>query len=287
MLPITSATDTYRVGIWTLRQNLDVVGLWAALSVGLWGAKEYLIEQVLSGQVPAAGTLEFTLMLTGTSLAINLLLTGILVVPLHAALLSDARVAGLRALADGAVVCRVAWRLFLIGAAVWVIFTAAEKVMQLLQAGGVLTEPILTEYAGPGGQPELILELGFRGVHILLYGFAVILLGLGIPRAVALGRAGPVGGSIRWGMRLFGPMAARLAAGPGIVLIVAEFAQWKVIAALPATFPRITPLALEIVSGLVDLAVVAFCTAMIAGVLSDGYRRALASAAESTGTKTG
>jgi len=273
MLPIASAADTYRVGVWTLRQNLAVLGLWIALEAGYWGAKSYLFSQMLSGNVPATGTPGFTLMLIGTSLAIKLFLTGILVVPLHAALLTDGRVAGFRALAEGAVVCRVAWRLFLIGLAVWIVFTTADKVMQLLEAGGMMT-------VGLEDRAAFTSQLGYRGVHLVVYGFAVILLGLGIPRAVALGRAGPLVGSIRWGARLFRPMAARLVAGPGIVFLVNEFVQWKVIGASSGYFTRISPFTLEIVSGLMDLAVLAFCTAMIAGVLSDGYRRALASAAD-------
>lgn len=278
MLPIISAADTYRVGIWTLRQNLGVVGLWMALSAGSWGATEYLSQQILAGNVPAVGAPEFTVLYLGTWLAINFLLMGILVVPLHAALLSDGRAVGFRALADGAVVCRVAFRLFLIGLAVWIVLTAADKIMQLLQNGGMLT-------GGIGGRAEFTLQLGYRGAHFAVYGLAVTLLGLGIPRAVALGRAGPLGGSIRWGARLFRPMAARLVVGPGIVLLATEFIQWKVVGAMPVAFPRIPPLGLEILAGLIDLAVLAFCTAMIAGVLSDGYRRALANAATPAGTE--
>lgn len=271
MLPVTSAADTYRAGFWALRRNAALCCAWIVLYTGYQEALGVWYLRLLLGKVSGLGVP----VLVATSWIIGFLLIALLAVPLHASFLSDGRVTGVRALADGAVVCRVAWRGFLI------VIAAAIPTVLLFMFGDMLLNGALTRaLAALGhGAPSPALLFGFRAIVLTLFGLATVLLGLGIPRAVALGRAGTLGGSIRWGLRFFRPMAGRLAAGPCLVSMAVAFMQWRVLVDIKGAFDPLWPFAHLSASMLIAYATFVLCMAMIAGILSDAFRRAQATAA--------
>jgi hypothetical protein len=90
-------------------------------------------------------------------------------------------------------------------------------------------------------------------------------------------RPGP--SSFQRGTRHFWRMAANLAAGPGLVLLVYEIPSELVVASLAAQIDGRAFIPVEVVDTLVGTCIGVFSAAMTAGILSDAYRRALASEA--------
>jgi hypothetical protein len=270
VLPITSPFDTYRAGLWAVRKNLRlVVGYIALVTAGsflLWAADA---ESLLFGMGTGAGLVLSLLMLVAACM-----IPAILIYPLHATFLSDGRVKGLAAIESLGRLWRIGWRLFVI---------AALALIPSLIVIFPLMLGVIVRAAGPEGGEAAMADwyvLAAFAIGVLFFGISIILFGPHIPDIVTGNDARPGPSSFQRGTRHFWRMAANLAAGPGLVMLVYEVPSWLVVASLAAELDGIAFAPVQIADEFAGTCVMAFCSAMTAGVLSDAYRRALASEAE-------
>ena len=264
MLPITSPFDTYRAGLWALRKNIPL----AATYLAAMTAMNLLLAAIGTG--PGA-ILSFALLVP------LLLISAMLVYPLHATFLSDGRVTGFAAIESFGRMARIAWRLFVIGflamvpALMVIIPVAIFLLPDMLLVGELSGEP-RAEYGSAGG----LYWAAMLALMLSLFGISVILFGPLIPDIVAKNDGKPGPSSFQVGTRHFWRMAANLAAGPGLVLVGYELLQWAMgigptdVNAPTAADPT------TLLAHLAGLCITCFCSAMTAGVLSDAYRRVLA-----------
>jgi len=259
MLPIRAPFDTYRVGLWGLWRNIDLV-IFCALLLAVFNPGR---ADALGGSaVPGAGFLV---------MVVQIFVPALFIYALHATFLSDGRIAGFVAVRDIARLFLVAWRIFVIG------------LFALLPWAGVL---VLTDLVFWDAFSRLGAELGDAiavaltdlVLVALLFAFsavAMILLGLRIPEIVDKRDRAPGPGSVRRGASQFWQMAASLAAGPGLFGLIFEAARLGVTIYSGSVVGGVAP-ADAFAARVAEAAVYLYCGAMIAGVLSDAYRQALA-----------
>lgn len=218
------------------------------------------------------------------------IIAALLIFPLHATFLSDGRVSGFAALGRGIAFLIVAWWCLVIFAAAAlptrVIFNAAISLL-----GGSWDEYFNALYAAETGSREagktvMSYILLMRAISLPFVVASIVLIGPRIPHIVDGRFLDGLLTSIRHGARQFWPMTAKLAVGPGLVILAHQFVQWRIIAQPVEAYSRADDHPLTILTEVLALAVYAFCAAMTAGVLSDAYRRALASEAGPPGNSS-
>lgn len=280
MLPITSPFDTYRVGLWSVQQNIR---LFAGYFV-LMTATNLLISAIDTGSIflrmGTGGAILFILVL----LVAASMIEAMLIYPLHATFLSDGRKKGLAAIESYGQLYRIGWRLFAILLLALIPTLIVIVPMTLVLIPGMMEVDATAAQQGTGQDSDAVIDwltIAFSGVLGLFLGLSVILFGPHIPDIVTKNDAKPGPSSFQRGTRYFWRMAANLAAGPGLVLLVYDALRWLIVGNSAEETDRSSFEPIILLSDFVELGVTAFCSAMIAGVLSDAYRRALAREAKS------
>ena len=280
MLPITSPFDTYRAGLWAVQQNIRLFAGYLVLMTAInFLGSAIDTERVFLSIGAGAAILLSLVLLVGVCM-----IPAVLIYPLHATFLSDGRNKGLAAIESFDRLCRIGWRLFVI------VFLALIPTLIVIVPAILVLFPGMMEIdatvaeSGTGQEAEAAFNwsvIALFGVLGLFSGVSVILFGPHIPDIVTKNDGKPGPSSFQRGTRYFWRMAANLAAGPGLVLL-AYYALWWLVVASPAEETDRSPFEpIMLLSDFVGLCVSAFCSAMIAGVLSDAYRRALAQEAQS------
>jgi len=271
MLPITSPFDTYRVGLWAVRKNLGLVAGYVLVMSALNLLTVALDAETALLEVGAA-VLGLVIV---AALAAQFLITAALVYPLHATFLSDGRTTGLGAIESPGRYGRIAWRLFVIAALAFI-----PAILVILPIGFAIGD---TAFQAEGAAEERLVDWLIVSAFCIIavfFGLSIILFGPHIPDIVTGNDARPGPSSFQRGTRHFWRMARNLVAGPGLVLAGIETINLLTSsgAADEAMADWTDPATLGY--GVIEAAVSAYASAMTAGILSDAYRRALASEAE-------